>query len=187
MLSSRQSGLLIKSSGRILSQKNIERKLKLTITKAVIGWREWVCLPALGIQKIKCKVDTGAKTSSLHAYDVSVFKRSGRDVVQFKVHPLQRNTKKVVVCEADLVDWRDVTDSGGRGAPRPGGGKRLQLGECLKQIEISLAARDDMGFRMLLGREAIRSTWMVDAAASFVIGKRTSKAKPKRRKNVTIN
>lgn len=145
--------------------------------KPAVGWREWCALPELGIQLVKCKVDTGAKTSALHAIDVVVQKRLGREIVTFKVHPLQRNARKVVHCEATLSEWRYVTDSGGRRTLRPVIVTWLALGDVIKEIEITLIARDEMGFRMLLGREALCNTWVVDPSKSFLGGKRKKKIK----------
>ncbi len=139
----------------------------------VVGWREWVALPKLGIGRIKAKIDTGARTSALHAYDVAVIKRQGREYVRFKVHPLQRMTRKVVDCEAPLKEWRQVTDSGGRRTLRPVISTTVEIGRALIEIEITLIARDQLGFRMLIGREAIKGTWVVDPAKSFIAGKRS--------------
>jgi hypothetical protein len=142
-------------------------------SKPVVGWREWVALPKLGIGRIKVKIDTGARTSALHAYDVSVIKRQGREFVRFKVHPIQRMTRKVVDCEAPLKEWRQVTDSGGRRTLRPVISTTLEIGRSLIEIEITLIARDQMGFRMLIGREAIKGAWVVDPARSFIAGTRS--------------
>lgn len=135
---------------------------------AVVGWREWVSLPLLGIEKIKAKIDTGAKTSALHAYDVHPVKRQGRDFIKFKVHPLQRNTRRVVECEAPLLEWRYITDSGGRRTLRPVVRTVLNVGELAVEVEITLIARDQMGFRMLVGREALKRRCIVDPSKSFI-------------------
>lgn len=142
-------------------------------SKAVVGWREWVALPKLGIGRIKAKIDTGARTSALHAYDVSVIKRQGREFLRFKVHPLQRLTRKVVECEALLKEWRQITDSGGRRTLRPVIYTTVEIGGESIDIEITLIARDQMGFRMLIGREAIKGKWVVDPAKSFIAGRRS--------------
>lgn len=156
-------------------------KVKLKKLKPAVGWREWGSLPELGINWIKCKVDTGARTSSLHAYDVEILKRHGREIVSFKVHPLQKNTRKVEHCESHLLEWRYVTDSGGKRTLRPVIQTWMQLGDVLKQIEVTLVARDEMGFRMLIGREALRGTWVVDPAKSFVVSKVKAKRDLKRK------
>lgn len=137
-------------------------------TLPVIGWREWGELPDLGIAKIKVKIDTGAKTSSLHAFDLLVFRRHGQEFVRFKVHPLQRNTRRVVDCEARLEEWRQVTDSGGKRTLRPVIKTKLMLGLREVLAEVTLIARDQMGFRMLIGRQALRRNWLVDPARSYI-------------------
>ncbi|MCX6127284.1 MAG: RimK/LysX family protein [Proteobacteria bacterium] len=149
--------------------------------KPAIGWREWCALPEFGIAAVKCKVDTGAKTSCLHAYEVSVVKKFGRDVVQFKVNPLQKNSRKVKNCEAHLLEWRYVTDSGGKRTLRPVVKTWLNLGGLIKQIELTLVSRDEMGFRMLLGREAIKKTWVVDPAGSYLKSAKVIKRKTRMR------
>lgn len=148
----------------------------------VIGWREWVELPDLGIRKVKAKIDTGARSSSLHAFDVKTIERDGKQFARFKVHPLQRNSKKTVVCEAEILEFRMVKSSTGHAQKRP---VILTTVEALGEewtIELTLANRDDMGFRMLLGREAVRGRFLVDAGNSFFSGqpklKRNRKPKP---------
>jgi hypothetical protein len=136
--------------------------------KPVVGWREWAVLPDLAISRIKAKIDTGARTSSLHAYDVAVMRRQGREYVRFKVHPLQRNQRKIVTCEAPLVEWRQVTDSGGKRTLRPVIETRIMLGAREVVAEVTLIARDELGFRMLIGRQALKRGWIVDPARSFM-------------------
>ena len=135
---------------------------------AVIGWRELVALPDLGITRIKVKVDTGARTSSLHAFNIHYFARQGRLWARFDVHPLQRDSKTLIHCEAPLIDERYVTDSGGKRTLRPVVETRIAFGDCLHVIEVTLITRDAMGFRMLLGRQAIRDRFLVDASRSFM-------------------
>ena len=150
----------------------------------VIGWREWVELPDLGIRKIKAKIDTGARSSSLHAFDVRTVERDGKQFAQFKVHPLQRNTKKTVTCEAEILEFRTVKSSSGHSQKRPVILTTIEvLGEEW-QIEVTLANRDEMGFRMLLAREAVRGRFLVDAGISFYSGqpKKKRSMRPKRAK-----
>jgi hypothetical protein len=136
--------------------------------KPVVGWREWAILPDLFISRIKVKIDTGARTSSLHAYDVQLLRRGAREFVRFKVHPLQRNQRKVVNCEAPLVEWRQVTDSGGKRTLRPVIETTIMLGARKVLAEVTLIARDEMGFRMLIGRQALKRGWVVDPSRSFL-------------------
>lgn len=146
----------------------------------VIGWREWVALPDLGIKAVKAKVDTGARSSSLHAYDVEVFKQRGKDFVRFRVHPVQRNTKKVVTAEAPVLEFREVRSSSGQVSKRPVILTKVALLGELREIELTLANRDEMGFRMLLGREAFRGIFLVDAGNSYYGGQPASKKKRKK-------
>lgn len=134
----------------------------------VVGWREWVALPDLGIDSIKAKIDTGARSSSLHAYDMKRFRRRGVSMIRFKVHPIQRDFRTLVEAEAKLVDLRKVRSSSGIETLRPVIATSLELGDRTWEIEITLVRRDAMGFRMLLGRQAIRGHALVDPGGSFV-------------------
>jgi hypothetical protein len=133
----------------------------------IIGWREWVGLPQLGIEAVKAKIDTGATTSAIHAIHVERFRRRGRDFVRFQVHPLQKETHLTVSAEAPLLDFRNVRSSSGHETPRPVIRTQVELFEDCWPIELTLANRDQMGFRMLLGRQAIRDRFLVDAGTSY--------------------
>lgn len=147
----------------------------------VIGWREWVSLPDLNISQIKAKIDTGARSSSLHALDIQTFQRRGKTFVTFKVHPLQRDSKKTVECEAEVLEFRNITSSNGHVQERPVIQTTIEvLGEEW-EIEVSLANRAEMGFRMLLGREAVRGRFLVDSGKSFYDGR------PLKKKKATVN
>ena len=136
-------------------------------TKSTIGWREWVRLPELGGALVKAKVDTGARTSSLHAYDLTETERDGETWIDFRFHPLQRDTETVASGSARLVDRRRVTASNGQSEMRPVVETDLELDEERMPIELTLTRRDEMGFRMLLGRRAIRDRFLVDPRRSF--------------------
>lgn len=145
----------------------------------VIGWREWVGLPDLDIKTIKAKVDTGARSSSLHAFDLVEFERDGAKFVRFKVHPVQRNSDELVVAEARILEYRKVRSSSGKATRRPVVITNVALLDQIWPVELTLANRDAMGFRMLLGREAFRGRFLVDAGRSYYGGrpKRPKKAK----------
>jgi hypothetical protein len=150
---------------------------------SVIGWREWVGLPELGIDLIKAKVDTGARSSSLHAYDVHEFVRDDASFVRFKVHPVQRKTDTVVEATAKVLEYRSVRSSSGKASRRPVIVTRITLLGQTWPVELTLANRDEMGFRMLLGREAFRGRFLVDAGKSYYGG---APAKKRRRKRAKV-
>ncbi|MBY0423222.1 MAG: RimK/LysX family protein [Parvularculaceae bacterium] len=137
-----------------------------------IGWREWASFPDLGVEEIKAKIDTGAKTSAIHAFDIEVLKRGGERMVAFSVSPEQRRRRPEVRCLATLVGPRLIRCSNGAMEERYVVATRLKLGERDFVIELSLAARDEMGFRLLLGRDALRKRFLIDPGASFLLGKR---------------
>jgi hypothetical protein len=142
-----------------------------THDKTTLGWREWVALPELGIAALKAKVDTGARTSTLHAFRIETFKVKGQDRVRFAIHPFQKRTDVVVECEADVVDQREVTDSGGHREKRYVILTPVHLAGRDIPIEITLTDRDTMKFRMLLGRTALREGFIVDPTGSYMTGK----------------
>jgi hypothetical protein len=137
----------------------------------MLGWREWVNLPELGLERIKAKVDTGARSSALHAFEVRPFTEHGRQRVEFRMHPNQHDMETVVECIADVVDERFVTDSGGHRERRFVIETLLRIGDHEKRIEVTLTSRDTMLFRMLLGRTALRKWAQVDAGRSYLLGK----------------
>lgn len=140
----------------------------------VVGWREWLAMPELGVNSIKAKLDTGAKTSALHAFDIQKFRKRGREYVRFTVHPWQRNVEDSVLAEAPLLGYRAVRSSSGHEVLRPVIRTEVELFAQRWRIELTLANRDQMGFRMLLGREALRKRFLVDSGASFRAGRTTT-------------
>ena len=129
-------------------------------------------MPDLGIDRIKVKVDTGARSSALHAFRIETEEREDGLWVTFEVHPKQRSKTNIVRCEAPVVDHRTVRDSGGREHERYVIETTVRLGESEWPIEVTLTSRDAMGFRMLLGRTAIRRRFLIDSGRSYLTGKR---------------
>lgn len=136
--------------------------------RGVIGWREWVALPTLGVPAIKAKVDTGARSSALHAFDLDHFDRNGTAMVRFQAHPIQRDDRYIITAEAALLEERWVRNSGGQAELRPVIETTVQVGEQIWPIELTLTNRDVMGFRLLLGRQAVRQRYLVDPGHSFL-------------------
>lgn len=137
----------------------------------VVGWREWVRLPGLlpANEAIKAKVDTGARTSAIHAWDLARFDRDGQDWVRFVLHPRQ-NDETEVAAEARVVDERDVRSSNGDTERRLVIQTGLIIGDAVGDIELTLTNRDQMGFRLLLGRTALRGQLVVDPSRSYLWG-----------------
>lgn len=137
----------------------------------LLGWREWISLPQLGIEWVKCKVDTGARTSALHAHFVERVHDRGRDRVRFGIHPFQRDSVTSVSCIADVLDERIVSDSGGHRERRFVINTRAVLHGIGFDLELTLTNRDSMQFRMLLGRSALAGRFLVEPARSYLTGR----------------
>jgi hypothetical protein len=145
-------------------------KQKKHSIKPTIGWREWVGLPDFNIQYIKVKVDTGARSSSLHVFDMDEYVKKGKTRVRFKVHPIQRKSTHTVEMDMEVLEHRLVRSSSGKATVRPVVTTLVELLGETWPVELTLASRDKMGFRMLLGREAFRGRFLVDAGRSYYNG-----------------
>ena len=143
-----------------------------TSMKIQVGWREWAGLPDLGIARIKAKIDTGARTSALHAFALDTFSEHGQRMVRFGVHPLQRKLRPQIFCVAAVVDERWVMDSGGHREQRLVIATRVCIGTMTWPIELTFTDRDTMRFRLLIGRSAMRNRLQVNPDGSYATGSR---------------
>jgi hypothetical protein len=161
---------------KIMDQKktrNVKSK-----NRQIVGWREWVSLPSLDLPAIKAKVDTGARTSALHTFDLEMYSGvSENDRVRFKVHPIQKNSEVFIECDTKVVNLRSVRDSGGHEELRPFIRVPVMMGDHHWDIEMSLTNRDNMKFRMLLGRTALQNRFVVDSGNSYLIGTPPAKSR----------
>lgn len=149
----------------ILAEKTLMKDRK------ALGWREWIGFPDLNIHKIKAKIDTGARTSALHAFMVEPFIRDSLQWVRFAIHPIQGDTDTVVQCEAPVKEQRIVRDSGGHEELRYVIELLITIGEDLIRCEVTLTDRDTMAFRVLLGRTALRGKYVIHPGKSYIQGK----------------
>lgn len=150
---------------------NNEQVKPLDRERTIIGWREWVALPELGIPFIKAKVDTGARTSALHAFEVKTYTEGGAPMVRFSLHPLQKRTDIQHQCCAPVLEKRWVSDSGGHRERRIVIVTPVRMGESTWPIELTLTNRDTMRFRMLLGRTGLDKRFIIQPDASYQLGK----------------
>jgi hypothetical protein len=140
-------------------------------SNTIVGWREWVSLPGVGVGWIKAKVDTGARTSALHAFDLEDFDRDGEQWVRYSVHPWQGSDEDAVAAESKVVDRREVRSSSGHAEERYVVQLDISLCRHVVTAEVTLSNRDEMGFRMLVGREALVQGFLVDPGSSYLGGR----------------
>ncbi len=172
----------------------LRRNYRLRQDARAIGWREWLAIPEWEVARIKAKIDTGARTSALHADSLHYFTRGGVEMVRFKVHPHQRSFRNTVTVEAAIVDKRVVRSSNGEEDLRPVVRTHVEIHGVCWPIEVTLARRKLMGFRMLLGREAMWDRFIVDPSRSFLGGQpcmpfdgTEPEIKPRRRVKRTVD
>jgi hypothetical protein len=145
--------------------------MPLSTQKQLVGWREWVALPDLHLGHIKAKIDTGARSSALHAYVIDPYRKGGQRWIMFGIHPVQRESELSIECHAPVKDRRLVTDSGGHKQRRYVIETQLILGGSAMTAEVTLTNRDSMAFRLLIGRTTMDSHFIVDPGASYLQGK----------------
>ena len=150
-------------------------------TRPLIGWREWVLLPDLSPVPLKAKIDTGARTSTLHAFGLSVYARDGEPWVDFEIHPIQRSKAQSSLVSYPITSFKQVRSSTGHSERRPLIRTRFQIGQHEFDIDVTLTSRDEMGFRMLLGRSAVRRRFWVDPGRSFLHPEAAGAVGPERR------
>lgn len=148
-----------------------------SLAMKAIGWREWVSLPGLNIRKIKAKIDTGARSSSIHAFDVETYHDNGIERVRFSIHPMQTRDDLFINADVPILERRCVKSSNGEVSERIVIRTTLMILKQQMEVDLTLANRDAMGFRMLVGREAIRTRFLVDSGASFLAGRLGRKKK----------
>jgi hypothetical protein len=142
--------------------------------KVILGWREIISIPELGIKEIKAKLDTGARTSALHVSNLKIIKRSKTQFAEFTVHPKQHSAKPEIHTRHKISSFRIVKSSNGQSSKRPVIKANVVLGLEKKEIEITLVNRDLMGFRLLIGRTALKPKFIVDPGKSFLSKKTTA-------------
>ena len=155
--------------------------------KYIVGWREWLALPSLGIDAIKAKIDTGARSSAIHAYSIETETIKGREYAIFHVHPMQEDFSNSITCRAPIVDRRIVRDSGGHEEERLFISTTVEFMGKRWEAEFSLTNRENMAFRMLLGRTSlVGGGLIVDPARSFTQGEELAAKKPAASKEIQL-
>jgi hypothetical protein len=146
-------------------------RVSTTTERAIAGWREWVGLPSCEVEWVKAKLDTGARSSAIHAFAIAEFERDGTPWVRFSIHPWQRSAEDTVVVECPVHDRRVVRSSSGHQAERYVVQMDVALMGRTVTTEMTLSSRDQMGFRLLIGREALRQGFVVDPSRSYLGGR----------------
>ena len=139
--------------------------------RVVVGWREWVALPQVGVARIKAKIDTGARSSAIHAFGVQPHEVDGEPWVRFSIHPWQRSDDDVAGLRLPVLDRRVVRSSNGQSEERYAVAMDVVLAGRAITTVMTLSNRDEMGFRLLIGREALAQGFLVDSAASYAGGR----------------
>ena len=160
------------TSENTLNSSSQKRNRSSRDSLPIMGWREIIALPQLNVESIKAKIDTGARTSALHAFKIEEFELNNKLMIRFEVHPLQRDNQRIIKAEAELLEYRPIKSSNGHSQNRPVIITTAKLGQQQWQIELTLTNRDVMGFRMLLGRQAIRDRFLINPGKSFLQSKR---------------
>lgn len=145
-----------------------QQQTELSKRLPIIGWREYIAFPQLQIDQIKAKIDTGARSSALHAYQIETYQSHGETMIRFRVNPYQGHTQHTMEADAKLLEMRLVRNSGGIAELRPVIETQVTLAYQTWSIELTLTNRDVMGFRMLLGRQAVRNQFLIDPGKSFL-------------------
>ena len=166
MLKSYIPFILINRQNKLRSFMARKKKSYLTV-----GWREIVSIPSLGIKEIKAKIDTGARTSSLHVTDLKIIKRGNTKFAEFNVHPKQKSALPKFKNRVRIESFRNVKSSNGITSRRPVIVTTVIMGTLKKEIEITLVNRDLMGFRMLLGRTTLKGDFLINPAKSYLLQK----------------
>ena len=148
----------------VMEKKNPKKRI-------IIGWREYISLPEFNIPRIKVKVDTGANTSALHVTNLKMINRDGDDFAQFYIHPIQKKIKPKYKVELKIIEHRSIKSSNGFITVRPVVFMPVKIGPFYYEIEVTLINRDLMGFRMLLGRKAMKGKFLVNPSGSFLLDK----------------
>ncbi|MCB0390625.1 MAG: ATP-dependent zinc protease [Bdellovibrionales bacterium] len=153
--------------------------MKKKVEKPVLGWREILAIPTLGVKEINVKVDTGANTSALHVTDLKIKKRGRTKFAYFNVHPKQKSRLPIIETKAKIKEFRRIRSSNGIVSERPVIEVDIVIGQNKSQIELTLVNRDLMGYRMLLGRTAMKGKYLVDPGKSYLQKKLKNRRKQK--------